>query len=217
MKLLSENVSKVLGVYAVILGALYLMMGLVEIVTGIGIYIPVLSTLLSFGGVNPGLAASVYLFPLLTPILTTGGLNLELSFALLFGQPNAVWFFSGAVLIIIGIVYARGVKGLLWPSNNEDRFDGMAFLLGGLILSAIFGGIYLVIMSANALGYGLHWFEHSIFWLDFAVMVGESFTDWIIAEGLGYWMWIYDFRPAIWLFILAIPPLAYMAQKVREK
>ncbi|MHA1430824.1 MAG: hypothetical protein ACTSRV_10605 [Candidatus Freyarchaeota archaeon] len=34
MRLLSEKASRVLGVYAAVLGGLYLLMGLVEIVTG---------------------------------------------------------------------------------------------------------------------------------------------------------------------------------------
>lgn len=217
MRLLSEKAGRVLGVYAAVLGGLYLLMGLVEIVTGTGTYLPLLSALLCLGGANPGLAATVFFFPLLAPVLTTGGLNLELSFSLLFQRVNAVWFFSGAVLLVIGVVYAKSVKGLLWASSSEEKFDGMSFLLGGLILSAIFGGIYLVIMAANFLGYGLHWLRYSVYWLEYAATISESFQDWIISESLSYWSWTYDFRPAVWLFILAAPPLIYMVRKVGEK
>lgn len=105
---------------------------------------------------------------------------------ILFGIESAIpaGLFSGLALLVIGGVYLYGVKDL-W--NN--RREGISFLLGGAMLSAIFGVVFLLIMGADGLMY----------WL------GEAEEFSAIAE----------FRPEIWLFFMSLPA-AYLVWKGRK-
>jgi len=94
--------------------------------------------------------------------------------------------FGGIMLIIIGIVYLTGVG-----QQALGEREGLAFLLVGSLLAAIFFGVYAVIMLANGVGY--------VF----------QFEDWL------EWIWLDDLRPGIWLFLLALPG-AYLALTKKE-
>lgn len=131
---------KVIGICALVLGALYVIIGALEV--------------------------------LFDPIL--------------FGIESAIPadLFGGLALLVIGGVYLYGVRDL-W--NN--RREGISFLIGGVVLSAIFGIIFLLIMGANGLMY----------------LLGEAEEFSIIAE----------FRPEIWLFLMSLPA-AYLVWKRRK-
>jgi hypothetical protein len=102
---------------------------------------------------------------------------------ILFGVESAIPsdLFGGLALLVIGGVYLYGVRDL-W--NN--RREGISFFIGGAMLSAIFGIIFLLIMGADGLMY----------------LLGEAEEFSVIAE----------FRPEIWLFFISLPA-AYLVWK----
>lgn len=93
--------------------------------------------------------------------------------------------FAGFVLLIIGLVLVYRIDSLL---NME--YEGLSFLFVGLILSAIIGGMYILMIGADALD---------------AAVVGES--------------WEFDAStynlPAIVLFILLLP--AWLVMKYKDE
>lgn len=95
-------------------------------------------------------------------------------------QPD---IFGGYASIVTGVVFLFGVRKL-WRA----RYEGLSFLLVGLLLSTLFGILYLLILGANGLD---HW------------LVGENP------------MWIQDLRPEIWLWLISLPSL-YFIRNVRE-
>jgi len=94
--------------------------------------------------------------------------------------------FSGICLIIIGLVYLRGVQPLL--SKNDK---GVAFLVGGAIISLMLGFIYLMTMGADGIMY---------------IIGSEDFESWTPLN---------DFVPALWVSIFSIPG-AFIAWKIRN-
>jgi len=90
--------------------------------------------------------------------------------------------FGGLVLVVIAATYLNGVKGVC-----EGGHGGLSFLMGGVFLTMVFGGLYLLIIGADALIY----------------LMGE-------AEEMPA---LVDLRPAIWIAILSLP-LAYMVRKL---
>ena len=83
--------------------------------------------------------------------------------------------FAGFILLIIGSILVYRLKALL-----HMKYEGLSFLFVGLVLSAIIGMMYILIMGADALD---------------AVIVGKPFDSDIAAYNL----------PAIVLFILLMP------------
>ncbi len=83
--------------------------------------------------------------------------------------------FAGFILVIVGTLLIYRIKSLL-----DMKYEGLSFLFVGLVLSAIIGIMYLLIMGADALD---------------AVIVGESWDFDPAAYNL----------PAIVLFILLLP------------
>lgn len=83
--------------------------------------------------------------------------------------------FAGFILLIIGSILIYRIRALL-----NMKYEGLSFLFVGLVLSAITGIMYLLIMGADALD---------------AAIIGEA--------------WKFDARaynlPAIVLFILLLP------------
>jgi cytochrome c biogenesis protein CcdA len=103
------------------------------------------------------------------------------------GEASLGRLFAGVVLIVIGIIFAIGTKGLVRPPRiDQGAPTGPSFLTVGAMLSAAFGLLDLLIMGA-------HWIMH-------AVLASEDFME---------WTWRSDFNPTIWLFFLAIPALIY--------
>jgi hypothetical protein len=90
--------------------------------------------------------------------------------------------FSGLALVVISVVYLYGIKGL-WNAN----YGGLSFLLGGLLLSAAFGILYLLLMGADGLMY----------------LLGE-------AEEFSA---LDDFRPGIWLFFISLPAVYFIGKR----
>ncbi len=97
----------------------------------------------------------------------TGPMNLPLS-------PSQD-IFAGFILLIIGSILVYRIKSLL-----DMKYEGLSFLFVGLVLSAIIGVMYILIMGADALD---------------AVIIGESWKFDAAAYNL----------PAIVLFILLLP------------
>lgn len=126
---------KTLGIYALVLGVVYLAAGIIEVLGGAGVI--------------------------------RGDL------------------FGGFALVVIAATYLNSVK---WLFNGEHK--GLSFLIGGLFLSAVFGVLYLLLMSADGLMYSL----------------GEAEEFSLLAV----------FRPAIWLFFLSLP-LAYQARQLTRE
>jgi len=93
--------------------------------------------------------------------------------------------FAGFVLLVIGSVLVYRIQALL-----EMKYEGLSFLFVGLLLSAIIGIMYLLIMGADALD---------------ALVVGETWEFDASAYNL----------PAIVLFILLLP--GWLIIKDREK
>lgn len=93
------------------------------------------------------------------------------------GIPPGDWF--GALSsILIGIL-------LLMPLLSEG-WDALAYMLGGTLLSAVFGVLYVLILGSNTLS---------------AVLAGgEELRAWLA----GGWL-TYALRPEIWLFVSAVP------------
>ncbi len=83
--------------------------------------------------------------------------------------------FAGFILLIIGSILIYRIKALL-----DMKYEGLSFLFVGLVLSAIIGMMYILIMGADALD---------------AVIVGEPWNFDTAAYNL----------PAIVLFILLLP------------
>jgi hypothetical protein len=83
---------------------------------------------------------------------------------------------SVAVLLVVSATYLMGIRDL-----KSGRREGLSFLMGGLILSAAVGGLYLLMTCADAVMY----------------LLGE--TD----EFLN----LADISPATVLLILALPLL----------
>jgi hypothetical protein len=154
----NKNVGKPIAVYSSVIGILYAIFGVLEILVGWGDFV--------------GAEASI-----ISP-LEVAGVNVV--------PPDV---FGGIMLIIIGAVYLTGVK-----QQAKGEREGLSFLLVGSLLAAIFFGVYVVIMLANGVGY--------LF----------QFEDWL------EWIWLDDLRPAIWLFLLALPGayLAFTKKKWRE-
>jgi len=94
--------------------------------------------------------------------------------------------FGGIMLVIIAAVFLAGISEQ-WKGNRE----GLSFFVVGILLAAIFFGLYVLIMVANGLGYLL------------------QFEDWL------EWTWLDDLRPGIWLFSLVLPG-AYITLKRKE-
>jgi hypothetical protein len=154
----NKSVGITVAVYSTVIGILYAVVGLLEILVGWG-------DLIGTGE------------PLIAP-LELGALNVI--------PPDV---FGGIMLIIIGAVYLAGVK-----QQAKGNREGLSFLLVGSLLAGVFFVVHLLIMLANGVGF--------VF----------QFEDWL------EWIWLDDLRPAIWLFILALPGayLAYTKKNWRE-
>lgn len=98
--------------------------------------------------------------------------------------------FSGITLSIIGIIFLFGVKSQ-WIAEKQ----AVSYLVVGTLLSAVFFCVYLVIMGAHAIGWGVY---HVI-----PESYVEIFSDW------ANWVWTDDLRPGIWLFIFTLPGAYY--------
>jgi len=86
--------------------------------------------------------------------------------------------FGGLSALVIGAVFLRAIG--LWRLERES----MAYILGGTLLSAVFGVVYLLIFAADGLSALI------------ALAAGEE------AE----WLWLSELlRPEIWLFIASLP------------
>jgi hypothetical protein len=142
---LNESNGKVVATYALILGAIYFILGILEVVEGFG----------PFFGVTEG------------PVLGAEHIPADL--------------FGGLATIVIGAVYFGAAP--LWKA----KYESLSFLLVGVLISTVFGALYLLILGANGFG---------------AYLAGEE------------WEWMADLlRPEIWLFFLSLP-LGYFALKV---
>jgi len=86
------------------------------------------------------------------------------------------------------VIAATFLNGVKRSFDGEHI--GLSFIIGGLFLAAVFGILYLLLMGADGLMF----------------LLGEAEEFSVLA----------DFRPAIWLFILALP-LAYLARAMTKE
>lgn len=93
--------------------------------------------------------------------------------------------FAGFILFIIGSILIYRIQSLV-----DMKYEGLSFLFVGLVLSAIIGIMYLLIIGANALD---------------ALIIGKSWEFDASAYNL----------PAIFLFILMLP--GWLIIKDKEK
>jgi len=153
---LSEGTRKSLVIYTVILGILYIVVGLIEFATGLwNLFIP-------------GAAQAIL------------GLPIDL--------------FGGFAALIIGATYFGAIS--LWKGDYES----LGFILVGVLLSVVFGVLYLLIVGADGFGTYL------------AYLNGEAWTwEWLTSGTAGPGL----LRPEIWLFFLSTP-LGYFAWRVTK-
>jgi|GEM_PF-804824 hypothetical protein len=104
--------------------------------------------------------------------------------------------FSGIMMAIIGAIFLFGVRQQ-WRGNQEAA----SFIVVGTLLSALFFGVYLAMMGANAIGASLYNAVPA------DSVYAESVADW---EG---WTWLSDMRPGIWMFTFVLPGL-YLTLKL---
>jgi hypothetical protein len=135
------NSVKIAGIYSGIIGALYLIYGILELVLW-------------------------FYVPFTNPFMPAGDIM------------------GGFILLLIGSLYIYRIKALL-----DMRYEGLSFLFVGLVLSAIIGIMYILIMGADALD---------------ALVNGEP---WEFDAGA------YNL-PAIILFLLSLP--CWLVMKERE-
>jgi hypothetical protein len=98
--------------------------------------------------------------------------------------------FSGVTLTIIGLIFLFGVR-----SQWKDSKDFAPYLVVGVLLSAVFFAVYLVILGAHAVGSAVFQFAPEAY--------ADLFADW------ADWSWLNDMRPGIWLFAFALPGVFY--------
>lgn len=106
--------------------------------------------------------------------------------------------FGGCMLIIIGVVFLFGVS--LQRHGNQE---GISFLVVGTILAMVFFVVHMAIMASHAIGYSVYHVTPEPY--------ADPVADW--AE----WSWLDDLRPAIWLFVFALPGVQLMLQTWRKK
>ncbi|MBN2109522.1 MAG: hypothetical protein JW705_00330 [Methanosarcinaceae archaeon] len=90
---------------------------------------------------------------------------------------------AGLVLILIGCVFIYGFEEI-----RSGKYEGIAYVYVGILLSLIFAGIYVLSGFGNT--------------LEVYLLKNETFTDWSITD---------DIRPEIYLGLLSL--LAYLKWK----
>ncbi|MCK4582961.1 hypothetical protein KAU18_06565 [Candidatus Bathyarchaeota archaeon] len=136
---------QMVGVYTALIGGLYALLGVVEILGWLGVEI------------LPQLAG-------------------------LFFVANDA--FNGFVLLVVGLVYLKGVGSVM----SGDR-EGLSYVSVGALMSTVLLALYLANIISNGLGMVL------------------GFEDW-----LG-WTVLDDFRPGLILWVLAIPAVLVALKK----
>ncbi len=90
--------------------------------------------------------------------------------------------FAGFILLIIGSILVYRIKALL-----DMKYEGLSFLLVGLVLSAIIGIMYMLIMGADALDaaiIGEHWeFDAAAYNLPAIALFILLLPGWLIIKG----------------------------------
>jgi len=136
---------QIVGVYTALIGGLYTLLGVVEILGWLGVEI------------LPQLAG-------------------------LFFVANDA--FNGFVLLVIGLVYLKGVGSVM----SGER-EGLSYVSVGALMSTVLLALYVANIVSNGLGLVL------------------GFEDW-----LG-WTVLDDFRPGLILWVLAIPAVLVAVKK----
>jgi uncharacterized membrane protein YvlD (DUF360 family) len=85
------------------------------------------------------------------------------------------------------VIAATYLMGVKGTANGEYR--GLSFLLGGFFLSLVYGIVYILMIGGDAVAY----------------VIGD--TD--------VWSWLVEFRPSVWLFIIALP-FGYLIGKLTK-
>lgn len=105
--------------------------------------------------------------------------------------------YGGFAALVIGIVFLGATP--LWKA----RYESIGYILVGALLSATFGGLYLLIVGADGLGTYL------------AYMTGEEewTWEWLTVGTAGNGI----LRLEVWLSFLSIPLGLYTLKTVKEK
>ena len=103
--------------------------------------------------------------------------------------------FGGFATLVIGASYFSAVSLL------RGKHESLGYILVGLLLSAVFGIIYLLIVCADG-------FETLL-----ASLKGEAWTwEWLTSGSAGTGL----LRPEIWFFFMSLP-LAYLTLRKTKK
>lgn len=94
--------------------------------------------------------------------------------------------FGGLMLIFIGGIFLRTIK-----ETGKEQYNGLSFLLVGIIMAVIYSGLYIAALGADALSF---------------VLGSEDFEEWAPLN---------DFRIEIWLPLITIPGMLVLKDKVR--
>jgi len=113
--------------------------------------------------------------------------------ASLVGVPADI--FGGFAALVVGASYLSAISLL------KGARESWGFILVGMLLSAVFGVIYLLIVCADG------------FRTLLASLEGEAWTwEWLTSGSAGPGL----FRPEIWLFFISLP-LAYLTLRKKER
>jgi hypothetical protein len=103
--------------------------------------------------------------------------------------------FGGFAALVVGASYLSAISLL------RGTLESWGFILVGMLLSAVFGVIYLLIVCADGFGTLL------------ASLEGEAWTwGWLTSGSAGSGL----LRPEIWLFFMSLP-LAYLTLRKTER
>jgi|GEM_PF-2375390 len=91
--------------------------------------------------------------------------------------------FGALVSILIGVLLE--MPTVLVVTRTDGR-NSLPYMLGGTLLSAVFGGLYTLILASHT--------------LSALIAGGEELREWLA----GGWL-TYALRPEIWLFVSAVP------------
>lgn len=130
----------------------------------------------SLAGIYVGLAGFLYIVAGILEITTSLGVDAVEPFANMLrvvGDP-----FNGFVLIVIGLVFLKGVG----PASRGDR-EGISYIAGGALLASTLLGFYVLNSLSNCLGFVL------------------GFEDW-----LG-WTILDEMKPGVVLWLFTIPSI----------
>jgi len=96
--------------------------------------------------------------------------------------------FGGAMCALIGVIFLRGIEPL-----SSGRVSGLSFFLVGIMMASIYSVLYILILGAHGLGSLIGMVEYEV------------------------WSPLDDFRPEVWLPLLALPAVMILRSKLGRR